>query len=521
MMSSDQMNMKKYTAFTVLILLCLGQISCKKFLDVKPLDKLSGNIFWESRSDVESFTSDLYAGLRNKLTSTSFLPATGELRSGFIRATTVNNTNSDAEKKIRLVYEQFAKNNLKTSTGVLSSSQLWNGIGLSSITTWYEFYSVIQGANIMYDRVGKGVPGLSAADQSKYQAEAVFIRCLTYFLMVRIYGDVPYYTKPYQQDPLPRTDQVSVMNQCIAELKSNLNHLPLVYPDPAMRAVRATRGAGTDLLMNMNMWNAGFDKTNAAKYYQETARLGDELAGSNSYELLPLADFSQVMMGRSAEGIFEFNQSINYEAAPNFRAFFGEMMLRYPNKNAGADNNSSHAYFRADYLLSLYPAGIPDLRKDLWFDTFMFSQDGNFQLLKFKGNLLASGSGGGGIPEWDLVIFRYAEAILLTAEAKAELGLEAEAIILLNKVRTRAAAPGYNGPGGQHLKDAIFKERCKELMGEGHLYYDLIRTGRITDPLWTLNPLTLDQFNRGGWTWPIDVSALYNNPFMKLNEYWQ
>ena len=510
--------MKTHSFYILLLAACISNSACKKFLDVKPLDKLSGNVFWQSRSDVESFTSDQYANLRNKFTSTSFIPATGELRSGYILPAILNNSNSVAEKNIRLVYAQFATNNLKTNTGVLSSTQPWNGLGFDSITKWYEFYSVIQGANILYERVNNGVPGLSGDDKKKYQAEAVFLRCLTYFFMVRLYGDVPYYTKAYQQDPLPREKAVSVINQCIADLKANLDNLPLVYPDPALRAVRATKGAALDLLMNMNMWNAGFDNGNKLKYYQQTADLGSELISSNVYQLLPLDNFSEVMKGRSNEGIFEFNQSINYESAPNFRAFFGEMMLRYPNKNSGTDNSSSHAYFRADYLLRLYPAGIADKRKDLWFDNSMLSQDGNFQLLKFKGNLASNQSN----PDWGLIIFRFAEAILLRAEALAELGgQDAEAIKMLNMIRRRAVAPEYIGIGGQDLKNAIFNERCKELMGEGHLYFDLIRTGRILNSQWTLNPLSADQFARGGWTWPIDVSALYNNPYMKLNEYWQ
>lgn len=511
--------MKTHLLYILLLVVCIPHSACKKFLDVKPLDKLSGNVFWQSQSDVESFTSDQYASLRNKLTSTSFIPATGELRSGYILPATVNNSNSAAEKNIRLVYTQFAANNLKTNTGVLSSTQAWNGINFASITKWYEFYSVIQGANILHERLNNGVPGLSDTDKNRYQAEAVFLRCLTYFFMVRLYGDVPYYTKAYQQDPLPRENAVSVINQCIADLKANFNNLPLVYPDPALRAVRATRGAALDLLMNMNMWNAGFDSNHKLQYCQETADLGNELIGSNVYQLLPLDNFSEVMKGRSTEGIFEFNQSINYEPAPNFRAFFGDMMLKYPNKNAGSDNSSSHAYFRADYLLRLYPTGTTDKRKDLWFDNSMLSQDGNFQLLKFKGNLASTQ----GNPEWGLIIFRYAEAILLRAEALAELGgaQDAEAIKMLNMVRRRAGAPEYIGIGGQDLKNAIFNERCKELMGEGHMYFDLVRTGRILNPQWTLNPLSADQFARGGWTWPIDVSALYNNPYMKLNEYWQ
>ena len=455
------------------------------------------------------------------------MPAVGELRSGYILPATAANNNSGGEKNIRSVYSQFAVNNLKQSPGaVLDPTAVWNtqtfngaSVSYANITKWFEFYTIIQSANIMYDRVNKGVPGVTGTDKKRYMAEAVFLRCFTYFFMVRLYGDVTYYTQPYQQDPLPRTNFVTVLNKCIAELGAVKNDLPLAYSDPALLAIRATRGAADDLLMNMNMWNAGFDKANQATYYQNTADLGAEIIASNTYQLLPLANFDQVMRGRSAEGIFEFAQSTNYETAPYWRAFFGEMMLRYPNKGAATDNNSSHAYFKAAYLQRLYPSGVPDDRLTQWFDNTWLSENGNFQLLKYKG-IVPSGTTPQTIPEWGFIMFRYAEAILLRAEALAGLGNDGEAANMLNMVRARANAPAYAGPGGTDLQDAIFNERCKELMGEGHLYFDLIRTGRILDPKWTANPLTQDQFDRGGWTWPIDASALYNNPYMSLNLYW-
>ena len=57
-------------------------------------------------------------------------------------------------------------------------------------------------------------------------------------------------------------------------------------------------------------------------------------------------------------------------------------------------------------------------------------------------------------------------------------------------------------------------------MGEGSHYFDLVRTKRILSRAYTDNPLTADKFGRGGWTWPIDASALSNNPYMTLNSYW-
>ena len=94
---------------------------------------------------------------------------------------------------------------------------------------------------------------------------------------------------------------------------------------------------------------------------------------------------------------------------------------------------------------------------------------------------------------------------------------------MLNQIRIRAGASSYpsgNTIDANGLKDAIFWERAKELMGEGTHYFDLVRTRRVLDRKYTDNPLTPDKFNRGAWAWPINSSALVNNKFMELNNYW-
>jgi hypothetical protein len=115
---------------------------------------------------------------------------------------------------------------------------------------------------------------------------------------------------------------------------------------------------------------------------------------------------------------------------------------------------------------------------------------------------------------------RYSDAILLRAEALANLDPnDPIAIECLNEVRRRAVATPFT-EGSGNLRDAIFLERSKELMGEGSRYFDLVRTKRVLSKEWTDNPLTSDKFNRGGWTWPIHPNALFNNPKMSLNTYW-
>ncbi len=516
--------MKKYTALLLLVLIV--QSSCKKFLEVESLHRISGNNYWKSKADVEAFTVGLYAKFRNKLTQTSFIPATGDLRTGYIKFTSTGNSNTIGESR-RIVYDYLSRNDLKRVVGnyvwnvnLVSGGITYPSMNFNSITVWTEFYQVIQGANILIDQIDKGVPGLSPADEGQYRGEAAFIRSLAYFMMVRIYGDVPYYTDPYIKDAMGRENMVSVVNKCIADVEKYKESLPVAYGDAAFRAVRATKGAALTLQMHMNMWNAGFDKAKATAYYSAAADLGKKLLDLKAYELIPISSFSAVMLGRSQEGIFEFNQSINYEGQPNPIAFFGEMVLRFPNKGAGSDNNSSHAYIKPAYLSKIYGTGT-DLRKDFWFNSqTMLAGNGTFEFLKFKGDIVSGATGLYGVPEWDLIIFRYADALLLRAEALAELNKDTEALEMLNMVRARAGAASASEVG-QQLKDVIFMERNRELLGDGCLYFDLIRTGRILDSQWTDNWLTPAQFNDGGWTWPIDNGALLNNPLMKLNSYWQ
>src|SRR5690606_38351713 len=73
--------MKKIT-YIFLSILLLGHVtSCKKFLDVVPIDNLAGNSFWQNKEDVEAFTLGVYNKLRaTTMTETRFFPVTGDLR---------------------------------------------------------------------------------------------------------------------------------------------------------------------------------------------------------------------------------------------------------------------------------------------------------------------------------------------------------------------------------------------------------------------------------------------------------
>jgi hypothetical protein len=542
--------MKKIT-ICLLFVMIASQFSCKKFLDITPIDKLTGNNYYQSASDIESNVTDMYGQLFDKYVQTNTAGGTGEFRSGEVipaaggqgtrvvrydvgliggHAKRINNSGiSSGFQPIvgsTVVNDRYLLQALFTSdpsTGVVNPNLFVN------LTRWAEYYKIIQSANILVSKLQEGIPALTDDQTKGYIAEAKFIRNYCFFTLVRLYGDIVYYTTPFQKDPLGREEMVSVIKKCIADLKTSKNDLPFAITDPSLRGVRASRGAIICLLMNMNMWNAGFDPANKTAYFQDTEALGAEIMDSKAFELVPLSDWASVSKGRSVESLFELFSTVNYNASSNPLAQvfklsqFGESFIHFPYRLPEYDNRTSPCVFTAEYMKKLYP-DLTDNRLTVWFDDPFNQNAETFQMKKFAGNTFLDSTNplDNSIPDASFLIMRYSDAILLRAEADAELGgKDEDAKKWLNVIRTRASATTFPGPFDTNLKDAIFWERAKELMGEGSHYFDLVRTKRILSKNYTDNPLTTDKFARGAWTWPIDASALSNNPLMTLNTYWR
>ncbi|MBC6112298.1 RagB/SusD family nutrient uptake outer membrane protein [Pedobacter fastidiosus] len=502
--------MKKVIIYTLVIAASFCLPACKKFLNVQPLDKLTGNNFFQSKEDVVANIYDLSRIAFGKMNETHYVGAVGEYRSGEV----LHESQADLAPAREFV-EYLGRNDI---LGLIRGGQPWDFYNFGRITDWNGYYQVIQGANILISKLDEGIPGISDSEKGQFKAEAAFIRSLCYFTMVRLYGDVVYYTDAFHSTALPRENFVSVLNKCIADLNTYKSQIPFTYADPALKGVRANRGSIIALMMEMNMWNAGFDGANANKYNQATADLGKELVGSNAYRLLPLTEWASVIKGRSDESLFEFYQSINYGDAVLNVAPIADMFLHYPYKRPEYTHRVSFAYYRGEYMQKIFQDA-SDKRIATWFNEDIFTDNGKFMMLKFAKNSFITGEEDAN-PDNTFMIFRYGGELLLYAEALANLGQDAEAITMVNKVRDRAQASKYSGGGGNELKDFIFFERSRELIGEGHHYFDLVRTKRILSSQWSYNVLTADKFSRGAWTWPISSNALNNNPYMKLNDYW-
>ena len=75
----------------------------------------------------------------------------------------------------------------------------------------------------------------------------------------------------------------------------------------------------------------------------------------------------------------------------------------------------------------------------------------------------------------NIVVYRFADVLLMKAEALNELGETVRAQVPLNIVRARAGLPAVNTTNKEEMKEIIIHERRMELAFEGHRWFDLIR----------------------------------------------
>lgn len=182
------------------------------------------------------------------------------------------------------------------------------------------------------------------------------------------------------------------------------------------------------------------------------------------------------------------------------------------------------------FLKQLYPEEEEDLRKEYWFNyLYIEGIEGGtsttypVEIVKMLnsdryGSTLIPNSG-------NFVVFRLADAILLYAEALHKLGDYDKAMQEVNRIRERAGATLFTA--NDDLDASIYWERVRELMGEGHYFYDLVRTKKIIDASFATfadesgHRETTANLKQGSWTWPIYKGALENNSYISKNMYWE
>ena len=491
------MNNKKKISQKVAVVLFFatiaGTLGCKKsFLNVNPAGSVAATQFWQTQADATAAVSAMYANL-HEWTNIAFAPIAIES----MGSDDVDKGSTPTDASFMNDFHNFSAN-----SGEGQISDFWGGE-----------YKTINFANQILDNV----PGITMDGtlKNRYLAEAKFIRAYAYFRLVRAFGGVPlrlHVPKNASEYNIPRSSAAQVW----AAVESDLNDAASVLPQNYTGADigRATKGAAVGLHAKVALYQ---------KHWSDVVTYTNAVMGMG-YSLFP--NYEQMFRTNNknnSESIFEIQCMLipNNPAASNSQ--YSQVQGVRGSTGGGWGFNVPSAN-----LAAAYEAGDPRRDATIIFrgettpegDVIPASGDNPMYNQKSYVPFALYVSGFNEGCQQDKIVLRYADILLMNAEANNELGNTAAALVPLEMVRARARAgnntilPPVVTTDQATLRAAIYQERRVELAMEFDRYFDVIRQGRGAAV-----------FGVRGWTagknevWPlpqneIDLSAgvLTQNP---------
>lgn len=341
--------------------------------------------------------------------------------------------------------------------------------------TWQNNYSGIARANTAINNIP--LINMDETLKNRLVGEASFLRALYYFNLVRFYGDVPLILKLESvEDALgPRTPKDQVYQQIIDDLTFAENNLPVSYPSQDIG--RATKGATKILL--------GLVYLTVHDYQNCVSKLAEVIENESEYGY-GLHEYYGDNWEKATENSLEMVFSVQFMAPPAHPN--SAMVLQGPKYSLPdvAKLGLSELNEADIPTMDLYTQFLDDdERKAETFRTnFISLIDGSVHtssipiFVKYwQENLAIAGNA-----DVNMHVIRYADALLMYAEALNEVGQTEKALYYLNRVRERAfnsTTHDYSGLSKEDFRTAVWQERRLELAMEGHRWFDLVRTGRF------------------------------------------
>ena len=327
---------------------------------------------------------------------------------------------------------------------------------------WTRFYKTIGRANQSI----KYTENYGLTDQNyknRLIGEAKFLRALHYFWLVRMFGDVPIQELDNSESWVTRRPKADVYAYIEQDLLDAIQALPNKNEYASADLGRATKGAAQGLLSKVYLyeekWQQAYDMAgnvmSSGQYGLESdyAKIW-RVDGENGVESL----FEVQARGKSvAHGVQQYSQTQGARGTGGWGWGFN-----VPSQN----------------LLDAFNAAGDNVRRDA---TIIFRgetlYDGRFvpttvENPMYNEKAYSSANLGASDGDKNIRILRYAEILLIRAEAATHIG--ADAATPLNLVRNRVNLASISSP----TKEDIWKERRLELAFEHDRWFDIVRTGQ-------------------------------------------
>lgn len=386
--------------------------SCgEDYLDPAPVSNIGSNGFYKNEAEVEAAVINIYDGLQ--------LAVQREWALTEMRSDNSKTRSSEGE------WAQFENLDVKSTNSTVANY-------------WAMFYNVIFRSNSVLENLDAAGPSAI-----QFEGEAKFTRALSYFNLVRLFGDVPLIDKvisPIDTDYFDRDSTADVYALIVSDLQTAITNLDNSYKGRASKAAAQALLAKVYLTLGNN--------------YGEAQSLCEAVMGSG----FSLVGFHDVFYNeRNSEIIFavEYVNDIAADSQDFSLEFTQDGRVRGLN------------YATSELVLAFGEYG-GAIRTN---ESIILDGVNSYRCGKFLSNSTANQQNGN-----DWIVLRYADVLLMHVEAilaGAESTVSSSAIASFKKVRDRAGLP----TGGIVTKQDLLNERRVELAFENHRWFDLIRLG--------------------------------------------
>jgi hypothetical protein len=450
----------------------------------------------------------------------------------------------------------------------------WNSIALGQHTTetaifnnrWSSAYNGISCCNLLLAKID-GNKELKDTEIEQMKAQARFLRAFYYSVLITCYREVPLITEApsMSQTTLPRTGRSTILQFLLSELDATADILPL---NPAEKG-RPAQGAALALKARLLLFEASAlcNPTNDPAKWRAAANAAFTVMDLKKYDLYA-GDYRKLFLEEAENGV-ESIFDVQCIKAPTGLGHSMDVVMRqwnnaaplkglidaYWTKDGAERTNPTYGSWSGDVWTSntaaysnldprfaktiVYPGATfmgETVKDDQSNSAFRLTMTGytfkKYTLYDAEKPSDADRQLGENSSPVNLMILRYADILLMYAEAKNELG-ELTSDVWNNTIKrirqragfTAAAALDYPGNNYATLTKHIRYERRIEFAGEGMYYNDLRRWKTAETEMNNLDirdmkgqRITTRFFNadRDYW-WPVPAAQLILNPALYPN----
>lgn len=433
--------MKKYFLFGLLAM--IGS-SCSDFLTLTPENQIDEVSFYKNINDFNAALTGNYASLQT-LHNPSIV---------YIGDLTTDNAEVIYSLPLlaEVEFDEISPTSANTSLG----------------TIWTSCFTIISRSNNILDRLPAA--NLNEQQKNKLKGESLFLRAFSYFYLVRIFGEIPIVETAFRS---PKEVQGFDMRRrpiadVYALIEQDLNEsATLLQGEDSSDKSRASSGAAKTLLGKVHLTNGKF---------QESATVLKQVIDENRYTLYP--DYGALFSTGNdnlPESIFE---------------------ILYMSGNVGEGNSFSTLFTPGRFDMAIFPGNMQgmgrvlptqdiweayedgDKRKSASVGDSILLNTGKYEKERYGKKFVDFSTGIAGDGGVNFTSLRFADVLLMYAEALNELNDTEGALASLNRVRNRAGLDGLSALSQTEIRLALERERRVEFLHEGHRWFDLVRTGR-------------------------------------------